>query len=278
MTLAEEIRTPEGFLRRLHSMAPNIFAKAVADFTDADRRKLSKTAQEHAKALRKEEREATTLNGVSMVEMMRRSQSRLERKNLELAAAHLGLLAVAPKSANMIPLTSAQALSETWSATEPTEHETAAITILLDRRPDWAQQWLERQLEVGDWGWSLMWPSVKRLLDDGLCTAPDTEGFARFMHFVLRGSDLAEQPELAEYTWLQFRQSTGFLHCDGKLRQTTDPAEIQRWSTGAGRYGTTFITAVWIAGESSKRRLRPTGETSTTPNGRRWASCWKLSH
>ncbi|QEG00534.1 hypothetical protein Mal15_46040 [Stieleria maiorica] len=233
MTLAQEIRTPEGFLQRLHSVSPKVFAKAVADFTDTDRRKLSNTAQEHAKALRKQEREATTLSGVSMVEMIRRGQSRLERKNLELAAAHLGLLAVAPKSANMIPLTNARALSETWSATEPTEHETAAITILLDRRPDWAQQWLERQLEAGDWSWSLMWPSVKRLLDNGLCAAPDTEGFARFMHFVLRGSDLAERPELAEYIWLQFRHSTGFLNSNGKLRQPTDPAEIQRWSTGA---------------------------------------------
>lgn len=62
MTLAEEIRTPEGFLQHLHSMAPKVFAKAIADFTDADRRKLSKTAQEYAKVLRKEERDSTTLN------------------------------------------------------------------------------------------------------------------------------------------------------------------------------------------------------------------------
>ncbi|MEZ6090030.1 MAG: DUF6493 family protein, partial [Pirellulaceae bacterium] len=109
----------------------------------------------------------------------------------------------------------------------------AAITILLDRRPDWAQAWLERQMEAGDWGWSLMWPSVKRLLDDGLCVAPDTEGFARFMQFVLPGADLAKQPELADHIWLQFRHSTGFLRCDGKLRKLTDPADCQRWMSGA---------------------------------------------
>lgn len=233
MTLSDEIRTPEGFLEKLQIMTPAAFAEAVADFTDADRRKLSKTAQQHAKVLRREERDATRMTGVSIDEILRRSQNRLDRKNLELAAACLGLLAVAPKSANIIPFVGARSLSETWSATNPTAHEEAAITILLDRRPEWAQQWMERQLEAGQWGWSLMWPSVKRLLDDGLCVAVDTEDFARYVHSVLRGFDLTEEPELLEYIWLQFHHSTGFLNSQGKLRKITDPAQLERWTQGA---------------------------------------------
>jgi len=126
MTLADTIRTPEGFVQSLHSMAPKLFAKAVASFTDADRRKLSKTAQEHAKALRKEDREATTLGGLPMAEMIRRAQGRLDRRNVALAAAHLGLLTVAPKSANLVSLPSSLSPSEIWTVTEPTEHEQAA--------------------------------------------------------------------------------------------------------------------------------------------------------
>ncbi|MEZ6123928.1 MAG: DUF6493 family protein [Planctomycetaceae bacterium] len=233
MSLSKQIRTPEGFIERMHNMAPKVFAKAVADLTDGDRRKLSKSVQDHIKSLRRKEREATTLTGVSQAEMLRRIQSRFEGTNVELVSAHLGLLAVAPKSANIVPLPGIRAVSQRWSATKPTEHEEAAITILLDRRPDWAQEWLERQMEADNFGWSLMWPSVRRLLDDGLCTAPDTQGFARFILMTLVRSSLEKEPELAEYVWLQFRHSSGFFFSNGKLRQMTDAWDIQRSASGA---------------------------------------------
>ena len=219
MTIADDIRTVDGFLHHLHNMSPRLFVAAVAGLTDADRRKLSKPVQEHAKQLRKEERDATTLTGVSPAELMRRIQGRHSRRNIELAAAHLGLLAVAPKSANIVPLPSGRSPADVWTATEPTEYESAAISILLDRRPDWAQEWLERQLQPGDFGIPLTWDSVTRLIDGELCVAPDTREFAVLAQSVILRADLSQRPELVEYIWPQFRHSTGFLVCDGKLRR-----------------------------------------------------------
>jgi hypothetical protein len=46
---SDDIRTPSGFVACLKRMTPAAFAEAVEGFTDADRRKLSTTAQKFFK-------------------------------------------------------------------------------------------------------------------------------------------------------------------------------------------------------------------------------------
>ncbi|MEZ6042927.1 MAG: DUF6493 family protein [Planctomycetaceae bacterium] len=232
MTVSIDVRKPEGFLHCLQTLPPEDFVDTVKGLTDADRRKLSKTAQDHAKALRKEEQSATTMSGVSIQEMIRRSSERIDRVNIPLAMAHLGLLAVAPKSANMVPLPGTRPLRSTWTATEPTVHEQAAISILLQRRPEWAQEWMLRQLQPSDTGFALKWQSFRRLLEDGLCSPPDTLEFAVLIRSVIQQANLRDQPELVEHIGLLFRHRTGFLACNAKLRKRTEELKPGVWIPG----------------------------------------------
>ncbi len=65
MTSTADARTEEGFLAWLKSDNPSGLAAAVADFSEADRKKLSKCAQQYAKEVRKADREGRSTRGLT---------------------------------------------------------------------------------------------------------------------------------------------------------------------------------------------------------------------
>ena len=226
MTSNADARTEEGFVAYLKSDDPSGFAAAVADFSEVDRKKLSKCAQQYAKDIRKADREGRSTRGLTPAEMIRRAQdfvSLQDRSAKSLAMAHLGLLAVGPKSSVMwsLPNTRFNALRiADHEAVSP--YEQAAIDILLSRRPDWAQAWFEQQLIAPDFTIALTWGSVKRLFHASICQPPDSEAFARLIRQLTFGWKHEDDPELVNLLWIQFFHNTGFWTTNGPFRKFTD--------------------------------------------------------
>lgn len=239
MTLNADARTEEGFLAWLKSDDPNGFATAVADFSEIDRKKLSKCAQQYAKDIRKADREGRSTQGLTPTEMIRRARdfvSLQDRSAKSLAMAHLGLLAVGPKSSVMwsLPNTNFNALRiPDQEAVSP--YEQAAIDILLSRRPDWAQAWFEQQLSALDVNIALSWGSVKRLFHASICQPPDSEAFARFVRQLTFGWKHQDDLELVNLLWCQFFHNTGFWTTNGPFRKFTDTIPAKTWLAGPER-------------------------------------------
>lgn len=239
MTSNADACTEEGFLARLKSDDPNGFAAAVADFSEVDRKKLSKCAQQYAKDIRKADREGRSNRGLTPAEMIRRARdfvSLQDRSAKSLAMAHLGLLAVGPKSAVMwaLPNTrfSARSIAD-QEAVSP--YEQAAIDILLSRRPDWAQAWFEQQLIAPDFNIALTWGSVKRLFHASICQPSDSEPFARFVRQLTFGWKHDDDLELVDLLWCQFFHNTGFWTANGPFRKFTDAIPDKTWLAGPER-------------------------------------------
>lgn len=217
-----DVVTPEGFVAWLEEKKPRPteFADAVAELTDPQRKKLSKTAQEFYKRVRKGESRdrwffvPTPLGGM----------------------ARLGLLAVAPRSAAVAEMNLMQIGSERhrWDIHRTSAYEEAATRILLTRRPDWAQLWFEKQLGSTN-GIMISWPAVKVLLEAGVIERSESEEYARFMQGILLSGDLISEPNLIEDLWMQFRFQTGFFNNWEDIdRDTSKPLNWNERHYGGG--------------------------------------------
>ncbi len=239
MTTAPDATTEEGFIVWLKSENPIGFSIALSNFTEADRKKLSKCAQKYAQQVRKAEREARSFRGLSVTEAMQRAQNFMNSRNKSrrsIAMAHIGLLAVGPKSSVMWNLPNTDELSTRSTRDDlPSDYERAAIDVLLSRRPDWAQEWFERQLISSNFGIGIGWSSVKRLFEAQLCHKPDSVEFARFIYINALGMSMRCEPMLVEMIWDQFQFNTGFWRLNGKFREFSDTIPKNVWLAGPER-------------------------------------------
>ncbi len=189
--------------------------------------------------MRQADREGRSFRGLSPAELLRRTQNLLtfqKDSTQALAMAHIGLLAVGPKSSVMWNLPDTRDLIPRIESREsPSKYESAAIDVLLSRRPDWAQEWLERQFVPNNSRASLCWISVKRLFDSELCHKPDSEDFAQFIRQVISWPWAEWDVELVEMIWDQFRYSTGFFSMNGPLRKFPEGVPPETWITGPER-------------------------------------------
>jgi hypothetical protein len=62
--------------------------------------------------------------------------------------------------------------------------EDLLIKVLDDRRPDWADGWLRKRLEITSDGVWFSWDLLRDLIDRGICQKPDVEGY---WHLMARG-------------------------------------------------------------------------------------------
>lgn len=191
-----DIRTPEGFAAALCEMKPLQFAEAVSELTEAERKKLSKTAQELFRVQRE-------MHGRSEIErMIQRRLGLLDRAGLMCC---LGLLAAAPRSAAVRPMRLASTpMSFGRFDGSYCDEEKAAIRILLDRRPEWATDWLNAQLAADNFP-TIQWQSVRTLIKSGVCQRPVTVDYVRQFAFFGYKEDLASQPDLMDDLWLVFQ-------------------------------------------------------------------------
>ncbi len=140
---------------------PLAVAEAFCQVSEADRKKLSRTAQELYKSARQGERDNWGM------------------PSQEGAVARLAMLACCPWSQAKRVGTSGRGMFPDrgpWME--------AACQILTDRRPAWAGDWIILQLDSSDaWGWQVLlrWNDVRELMRAGVIERPATDGYIRVL-------------------------------------------------------------------------------------------------
>lgn len=218
-TSSLDIRTPEGFATAICKMKPLQFALAVSELTEAERKKLSKTAQE----LYRVQRESNDLNPIE-----RMIQRRLGLLNRAGVMCCLGLLAAAPRSAAVRPMRVAST-PRSFGRFDGSycDEEKAAVQILLDRRPDWATDWLNAQLAADNFP-TIQWQSIRTLIKSGVCQRPATVDYVRQFVSAAQTEDLSSQPDLMEDLWLIFQiDARAFDHWNEKYTQSLPSKMIE---------------------------------------------------
>src|SRR5438876_2525809 len=83
----------------------------------------------------------------------------------------------------------------------------AAIQIILDQRPDWANEWLDTQLAARFP--EISWNSVRRLIDSGVCQKPTSPEYLRLFATAGMTIDFEAEPKLLDDVWDFFHVDTG---------------------------------------------------------------------
>jgi Family of unknown function (DUF6493) len=155
------------------TVTPLKFAADFDGMSEANRRKLSKTAQEIFAEARAKERENFGI------------------PSYEGGLARLALLACCGGSQ------AKRVKSEGWRGMFPREGKDvsgqwmeALEKIFIARRPAWADEWIAQQLEDQEarWQWlsEMSWSFVRNLMRAGVIRRPEVDGYTRLM--ALRGS------------------------------------------------------------------------------------------
>ncbi len=141
--------------------SPLEFAAAMADIDEKTRQSLSKMAQDIYREVRKEE------------------QSDVHNMKGRNSLARLIILACCPWSQ------ARRVRGNRWSWIDQTRDSFAdtVVRILIDRRPDWAGDWVELQLDVGSFPWecSLGLKHIHELVRTGVIDRPTSDGYARLL-------------------------------------------------------------------------------------------------
>jgi hypothetical protein len=215
--------TPDEFRKLCTSCkTPLAFAESCRDLTEADRKKLSKTAQE-----------------------IYTSAMQAERENWRIASyeggiARLAMLAVCSWSQAKRVSLSGRVFPDRgpWF--------TAIREILTDRRPSWAGDWVTAQLD--DNAWRVTWNDVRELMRAGVIERPSTEGYIR----LLANSYLEIDPErdadvMETEIWRLFEVETSafdrFPELDGWGRRLSEWS--QRGQIDRDRLINATVDALW---------------------------------
>lgn len=183
--------TVDEFIHAVRQQNALKFAQTVASLTEAERKVLSKTAQQLLSEAREGERQALgpptdiTFNGRQ--QFVNALTNRLHPGLM----ARLAVLAVCSKSTAVksMPMTG--------------DYETAAFQILIDRRPEWAADWLNLQLQR-DFP-NLKFENVRRLIREGGCPKPSSRGYAQTFASTALLLDYEANPDLFDDVWLLFQ-------------------------------------------------------------------------
>jgi hypothetical protein len=104
--------------------------------------------------------------------------------------------------------------------------EEAVIKLLIDRRPDWIDDWVSHKLDQ-DYP-RLSWKLLRALVCAGVCRKPDSRGYALVMSWgALRDGDakvriserLMNEPDLLEDVWRFFEQDICPFHDGSEWHQ-----------------------------------------------------------
>lgn len=184
--------TPEEFIEAHRTQTPLAFAATVSQLSEPQRKTLSKAAQQLLKEARESERELRRPEVLMRLMANRAANMNVfSDRQLQVARAALAVLAVCPRSAAAKPVN--------WTD----ETSRAAVRILLDRRPDWADAWLEAQFQMR-WG-LFRFEEAIQLIRAGVCKRPTSAGYARLYAAAAVTLDHETQPDLLEDLWLLFQ-------------------------------------------------------------------------
>lgn len=205
-----------GFVNAVQSSTPVALAEWAAGLTEADRKKLSKAAQEfvqQAKPGERDNRDWPTHEG---------------------HMARLALLAVGPRSQacrtmNLDQRPNTPSISALRTVSGPNPYEEAAVKILADRKPAWADEWLNAQIAGQDR--SLSWQTVRRLIREGVCRAPDSPDYLRLVSRFGPATDFDQDPDLLEDAWKLLQAPTHTFGLVPYVKQD----EVATWTESPGR-------------------------------------------
>ena len=201
--------TPDELRELCNSGKPPLeFAAAFRDLDEATRKKLSTTAQEVVNsskaALRKiESKFDNRSRGEEDPELI--AQHIVQSNTHRLAL--LSLFAVGPISQV------GKLHRDLRLDNNPDSNTLAAfLQILSDRKPDWADQWVNELLdkEGEDWSFFLKFDKIQDLMRDGVIQRPTSDNYIRMVGFPKRSKfDLKSQVEHLSYElWRLFEVDT----------------------------------------------------------------------
>jgi len=193
------------------------FVNAVKNLTEAQRKKLSTTAQKLLKEINKAQSERI-FDPLSRKKPFERLMSLLGRKEKvtiqeQVAVAVLAVQACAPLS--QVRKTNFRQYSG----------ENLNVEILRDRRPEWIDELIAGAIS-GEFSSGFGWNDYRALLADGYCSKPESEDYYRFfalgmMEANWRGkvkrklsASLADEPDLVEDIWKLFEVETNAFAYD----------------------------------------------------------------
>ena len=214
--------TADELIQAVKTLKPIAFAEAVAKLTEAERKKLSKTAQQLLADARPKKRE--TFDWPTTMKLM----------------ARLAVLAVCAKTAavrvnNLTNFPNDGVTAEIvamFRGDKPVPFVEAAIQILIDRRPDWADDWLATQLSPQFP--EITWQSVRRLIDSGVCRKPTSPGYVRLFATVGMTIDFEVEPKLLDDVWDLFRVDAGVFTWTQEVKKVD--RELWRSSLRDGKH------------------------------------------
>lgn len=229
--------TPEQLEKLMIAGQPAKLAAAVADLSEPERKKLSKTAQSVRKDIERALRPPT---GEVVAGTLQRLKEFLGARKVEpweqMQTANLAVLAVGP-------LSQAKRVHIWWHHVTQSEQENPALKIMRDRRPEWIDDWIAAALAGNDL--AIDWETLWGLIQDGVCQKPTSDDYYRALPRMLGAWSgrrknspiplseyLASQPALLDDVWKLFEVDTDAFAYDwvgdGAPRYESWPTAILR--------------------------------------------------
>ena len=228
--------TPEELIKLVQDSDVDGLAEACASLTEAQRRKLSKTATQLDFEANKREWSNAGFDAILPQRPQRIPLMPVEAARTVRVAGQLAVLACGPLSA------AKQFRVLTWA------HDASPIPmakILIDRRPAWIDDWVDAMLKRP---WSpLTWDTVRALITNGVCRKPTGGEYIVLMvhnlrweykkngkYSTLEQTLLADRGLLDDEIWRIFQVETGAFRFMGHPSLTSEshqddwPATLKR--------------------------------------------------
>ena len=223
--------TPEQLEQLIAQGDPMKLARAVESLDEPQRRKLSKTASQLLREIRR--REGDFRGQLAPNAIIERISQWLKKAPTAWWTERTGEIAVLA----VCPFSQARKIDIHFAP----EHEPGFLKVLRDRRPDWIDKWVDLKLQDEFVG--IRWEVLQTLINDGVCRKPTSDGYIRLMAYGLPSlgwrrkegiplsQRLLEQPDLLdEDVWRLFEVETYAFMGDANA-DSRAPEGFETWTT-----------------------------------------------
>ena len=205
--------TPEDVENLVLNGSIHELVEAYSYLEEKERKKLSKTANQLYKTVRKRD------FGQQVSNALKSLAKRIAKGTIPALYVNAQLTVLA-----MCPFSSVKQLT-LWYISNDKEH--AMVKVLLDRKPDWLQDWLEFRLEKEMPG--LTWDTIRKLVRGGACQKPQSDAYIRLMGaYFFRWKQFKNEPHYAISTRLIAEPDT--------LEDVYRLFEVETWAFNSTHY------------------------------------------